>query len=227
MPVASCTLLHAAVTMQVMRRRTRNLFVIIFALALLVVGWLWWNRPRPADMATYAPADALVYLEANSLPDILRELTSTDAWPALAAPAGLRTNFRQLGWLSRVAAWTGIGPAETVILSRAQVAVVLMGLEAAEEPEQSLHIKPRLAVIIETHTSRWRAQPVCEKLLDDFARRTYGETRAERKTAGDAAIVTWANPHGLPLVAAFVDTVAIIGNDEAAVQACLAVRRGE
>ena len=210
-----------------MRRRLRTFLLITFALALLAVGWLWWNRPQPVDMATYAPADALVYLEANSLPDILRGLAGTDAWQALAPPAGLRKNFNQLGLLSRVAAWTGIGPAETVILSRAQVAVIVMGLEAAEEPEQALHIKPRVAVIVETHTSRRRTQPACEKLLDDLARRTYGETHVERKAVGDAALVTWTNPHGLPLVAAFADTVVIIGNDEAAVQSCLAVHRGE
>src|SRR5215210_7563337 len=116
-----------------MRGRLRTLLLVAAALVLLVAAWLWWNRPQPVDMAAYAPADALAYLEANSLPDILNGLTSTDAWQALAPPAGLRTDFTQLGWLSRAAAWTGIGPAETVVLARAQVAVVVMGLEAAEE----------------------------------------------------------------------------------------------
>src|SRR5205823_629898 len=58
--------------------------------------------------------------------------------------------------------------------------------------------------------------------------RGYGETRVERKTSGDAALTIWSNPRGgLPIVAAVAGSVAIIGNDEATVQACLAVRRGE
>jgi hypothetical protein len=211
-----------------MNRRLRGLLLAASALVLLLAGWLWWNRPQPVDMATYAPADALVYLEANSLTAIVEGLTTTDAWRALAPPAGLRADGGQLGWLSRAAAWTGIGPAEYVVLARAQVAVAVVGFEAAEEPEQALHIKPRAALIIETHTSQRRAQPALEKLIGDFARRANGAAQPERREAGDAALVVWSNTRGgLPIVAGFADTLAVIGNDEAAVVACLAVRRGE
>ncbi|HEX8069693.1 MAG TPA: hypothetical protein VF546_07075 [Pyrinomonadaceae bacterium] len=211
-----------------MNRWLRGLLLAASALVLLLAGWLWWNRPRPVDMATYAPADALVYLEANSLPAVLEGLTSTDAWRALAPAAGLRADAGQLGWLSRAAAWTGVGPAEYVLLARAQVAVAVVGFEAAEEPEQALHIKPRAALLVETHTSQRRAQPALEKLLGNFARRANGAAEPTRRTAGDAAIVVWPNTRGgLPVVAAFADTLAVIGNDEEAVTTCLAVRRGE
>ncbi len=211
-----------------MKRWPRRLLLTASVLILLLAAWLWWNRPQPVDMATYAPADALIFLEANSLPDIVSGLISTDAWRELAPPAGLRQNLGAIGWLSAVAAWTGIGPAESVVLARAQVVIVVTGFEAAEEPEQALHIKPRAAIIIETHTGKRRMQPAIEKVLGDFARRAYGETRIERKESGGASFVTWPNPRGgLPIIAVFADTVAIIGNDEATVQACLAVRRGE
>ncbi len=211
-----------------MRGRLRTFLIVVAALVLLFAAWLWWNRPQPVDMATYAPADALAYLEANSLPEVFGGLTSTDAWQALAPAAGLKSNYGQLSWLSRAAAWTGIGQAEAVVLSRAQLAVVVMGLDAAEEPEQALHIKPRVALVFEAHTSKRRTQAAFEKLLGDYARRAHGTTQPERKESGDATLVTWSNPRGgLPIVAAFLDTVAIVGNDEASVQACLAVRRGE
>lgn len=210
-----------------MRSRLRTCLLILAALVLLCVGWLWWNRPQLVDMAGYAPADALVYLEANNLTDMLNGLTATDAWQALAPPAGLKTNFNQLGWLSRAVAWTGIGPAESVVLARAQMAVVVMGLDAAEEPEQALHIKPRVALVVETHTSKGRAQAAVEKLVGDFARRAHGDARIERKEAEGATLITWPNPQGgLPIIAAVLESVVIVGNDEAAVQACLAVRRG-
>ncbi len=211
-----------------MKRWPRRLLLAASVLILLLAGWLWWNRPQPVDMAVYAPADALIFLEANNLPDVVSGLTTTAAWRELAPPAGLKQNLGGLSWLSDFAAWTGVGPAESVVLSRAQVAVVVTGFEAAEEPEQALHIKPRAAIIIETHTGQWRAQPAVEKLLGNFARRTYGETKVARKDVSGASFAIWSNPHGgLPLVAAFVDSVAIIGNDEATVQACLAVQRGE
>ncbi|HEX8748256.1 MAG TPA: hypothetical protein VF717_13865, partial [Pyrinomonadaceae bacterium] len=56
--------------------------LIAFAIALVVVAalWLWWNRPQRVDMAGYVPADVLVYLEANNLPEIVQGLSRTDAW---------------------------------------------------------------------------------------------------------------------------------------------------
>ena len=213
--------------MHVMRSRWRILLYILCALVLLCAAWLWWNRPQQVDMAAYAPADALIYLEANNLPDIFDGLTKTEAWQALAPAAGLRTDFNRLTWLSRVVAWTGIGPAESVLLTRAQMAVVVMGIDAAEEPGQALHIKPRAALVVETHTSRWRMQPAVEKMIGDYARRAHGDARVERKESDDATILTWPHPRGgLPIIAAVVDSVVIVGNDEASVEACLAVRRG-
>ena len=45
----------------------RSRWILLFAvLSLAVIGaWLWWVRPRNVDMAAYAPADSLLYLEAN------------------------------------------------------------------------------------------------------------------------------------------------------------------
>lgn len=211
-----------------MKRWPRRLLLTASVLILLLAVWLWWNRPQTEDMAARAPADALIFLEANNLPDIVGGLTSTNAWRELAPPAGLKQNFGGLSWLSGAVAWTGVGPAESVVLARAQVAIVVTGFEAAEEPEQALHIKPHAAIIVETHTSRWRTQPALEKLIGDFTRRAAGESKLERKEAGGASFTTWPNSRGgLPIIAAFTDSGAIIGNDEATVQTCLAVERGE
>ena len=48
-------------------RKIVRLIAIVAVLVLVGFGWFWWNRPQPVDMAAYVPADALVYLEANSL----------------------------------------------------------------------------------------------------------------------------------------------------------------
>ncbi|HEX8774475.1 MAG TPA: hypothetical protein VF735_12930 [Pyrinomonadaceae bacterium] len=205
----------------------RRLLLAAVVLILLAGIWLWWNRFQKVDMATYVPADTLVYMEANSLPQITSAITSTDAWTALAGPAGIRTDLGRIGWLSRLALWTGIGPAEAVVFSRAQVAVAVMGFDAADAGE-TLKVKPRYAVVVETHTSAGRARSAVESRIGDFARRAYKEPRFERRQVDGTDFLTWSSPTDKRrIILAVLESVAVIGNDEAAVRACLAVRRGE
>lgn len=205
----------------------RPVLLVIIALVLLACVWLWWNRPQKVDMAGYVPADSLIYLEANSLPDIAEGIVSTDAWKKLAPPAGIRSGLGQIGWLSRVSAWTGIGSADAVVLSRAQVAVTVLGLDAADEGE-TLKLKPRYALVIETHTGETRTLTAVEKRIGDFARRAYGEPRIERSETEGINFIKWSAPGSeRQIIAAVVGSLAVIGNDESAVQVCLAVRRGE
>ncbi|MCA1591548.1 MAG: hypothetical protein LC754_02645 [Acidobacteria bacterium] len=210
-------------------RLSRKILLVAGALALLAGAWLWWNRPAPVDMAAYAPADSIIYLEANSLPDILNGIVSTDAYSELAPAAGIKSDFGKISWLSRMAARTGIGSSDAVVLSRAQVAVAVLGFDAAEESSETLKITPRAALIVETHSSGWRARAAVEKLAGDFARRTYGSPAVERKEVSGTPFVIWHSPADArrKIVTAVLGSVAVIGNDETAVQACLAVRRGE
>ncbi len=208
-------------------RFLRKAILIFLALLLILAIWIWWNRPRKVNMAAYVPADSLIYLEANDLPDIAAGITSTDAWKALAPPAGLKSNLGNLKWLSRLVSWTGIGPADSVVLSRAQIAVTVLGLDAADAGD-TLKIKPRYAVVVETHTGESRARTAVENRIGDFARRVYGEPRVEQKEVDGAKYIIWIAPDNeRRIVAAVMGSVAVIGNDESSVQACLAVRRNE
>lgn len=207
--------------------RLRKVLLIILGLLLIGAVWVWWNRPRKVDMSAYVPADSLIYLEANDLPDIISGIVSTDAWKALAAPAGIRSNLGHLSWLSRLVSWTGIGSADAVVLSRAQIAVTVTGLDAADAGE-TLKVKPRYALVAETHTGESRTRTAVEKRVGAFARRAYGEPRVEKKEENGASFIIWISPDGeRRIVSAVMGSVAIIGNDESAVQACLAVRRNE
>ncbi len=205
----------------------RTLLLLTGGIVLLASIWLWWNRYQRVDMAAYVPAETLVYLEANSLSDITSAVTSTDAWKALAVPAGIRPDLGKLGWVSRLAGWTGIGPADVVVFSRSQVAVAVLGFDAADAGE-TLKVKPRYAVVIETHTSSARARAAVEKRIGEFARRAYTDPRIERKQVDGTEFITWSSPSGeRRIIASVIETVAVIGNDEQAVRACLSVRRGE
>lgn len=205
----------------------RKLIAFVIVLAALAALWLWWNRPQKADMAAYVPADALIFLEANSLPEIVSGMSQTDAWKALATPAGISSYISEVGWLSRLPALTGIGSAETVVLSRAQVAIAVLSLEAADAGE-TLKIKPRYGVIAETHTSEWRTRSAVEKRIGAFARRAYKSPVVERKKIDDIEFVTWKAPEGeRQIVAAVTGSLAVIGTDENSVRTILAVKRGE
>ncbi|HEY0078728.1 MAG TPA: hypothetical protein VGB73_08780 [Pyrinomonadaceae bacterium] len=207
----------------------RRVLLIGLGLVLLTLGWLWWNRPERVDMAAYVPADALIYVEANSLPEIAGGIVSTDAWRALAPSAGIRTDFGKFNRLSRLAAFTGLGSADAVVLSRAQVGIAVLGFEAAEAPASTLKITPRIALVAETHTSESRVRAALEKLVGDFARRAYGSPRVERQETEDTFFITWTAPSDerRKIVGAVTESIAVVGNDRGAVEACLAAKRGE
>jgi hypothetical protein len=208
-------------------RFTRKALLVAAVLALLASLWVWWSRPVRVDMAAYVPADAVVYLEANSLPEIAEALTSAEAWRKSGAQGGAK-GWDWAGRLGRFAALTGVGSGEAVMLARAQVAVVVLGFKAAEESETSITFAPRVAVVAETHTGDWRARAAVEKLVGDFARRSFGEPQVERKELDGVPAVVWAEATGSRrrIVAAVRDGVAVAGNDETVVRACLDVRRG-
>lgn len=207
---------------------TRKALVAVALLALSAVVWVWWNRPRRVDMAAYVPADAVVYLEANSLPGIAEGLTSTAAWRELVTP-GAEKGWGWAGRLGRFAALTGVGSGEAVVLARAQVAVVVFGFKAEEAAgAASITFAPRVAVVAETHTGEWRARAAVEKLVGDFARHSFGEARVERRELDGVLAAVWAEADGSRrrIVVAVREGLAVVGNDEAVVRACLDVRRG-
>jgi hypothetical protein len=208
--------------------KIRRVLIVFMLLALVVFAWLWFTRPQRVDMTAYVPADSIVYVEADSLPAIFNAFTSTDAWRELAPAAGVETGHDWKGWLPGLVSFTGVGTSDAVVLSRAQVAVTVLGFQAAEESDTTLKFSPRAALVAETHTSEWRVKAAVEKLVGDFARRSFGAASVERKEVDGVPFLIWVEPSGAQrkVVAAVDGSVAVIGNDEAAVRACLEVRRG-
>jgi hypothetical protein len=206
----------------------RKALIVVCLLAVAVAAWLWWTRPVRVDMAVYVPADSIVYAEADSIPDIINAITSTGTWRELAQASGVETNAGGGGRLTRLMSFTGLGPSDAVVLARAQVAVTIIGFEAAEESEATLKFTPRAALVAETHTSEWRVKSALEKLVGNFARRSFGAgSVVERKEVDGVEFVTWsAQGERRKVVTAVDGSVAVVGNDEAAVRACLDVRRG-
>jgi len=205
--------------------KAARLLILAFLLLGGLGAYLWWTHPTKVDMAGYAPDDALAYLEINDLPAIMTGITQTQAWETLSA-IGPSPRLQRVNWLSRVAFWTGIGSSEQVILSRAQFAVVVVGLDAVDK-EPTLLIRPAAALIIETHTSPGRMMPAIEKRVGELARHIYPQSTQTRKIVEGSSFTEWTSPNdNRSIVLGFFDTEAIIGNSEKAVLACIAVRRG-
>lgn len=203
-------------------------WVLLFAVLLLTVvgAWLWWVRPKNVDMTTYAPADSLLYLESNRPIEVVDAITGTQAWKALATADQSQSAPPQSHWLRGFIRWTGIGPIKSVILARAQVALVVTDLRAVEEGD-SLNIKSEGALLIETHTSERRIRATFEEAIKALAEKTYGRPTFRRVTIEGVEYDEFIAPEGSrQIVGAVLGSLAIIGTSEHIVQDCLAVSQG-
>jgi hypothetical protein len=201
-----------------------RLLMILGAILLAAGAWIWWSYPTQVDMASYVPSESILYLEVNNLPQIATGIAQTSK--VLSGGSELKSNLFDVTWISRLAGWTGIGTAEEVVLARSQFAMVILAFDATDD-HPTLRIRPTAALVIETHTTQTRMRPTIEKKIEQLARRAYAQSSFKRKTIDGMEFVEWVSqPDGRSIVATFLDSVVIMGNDELAVQACVAVRRG-
>jgi hypothetical protein len=156
-------------------RKQVVLGLLVLALASASL-WLYSQRVRRVSMAQYVPASALGYVEVNNAPQVLEQLTATNAWRQLAPAYGLSGKLNYASKLGGLAQFAGAFGGEATVLARAQFALAVTALEVRGE-----QVKPRWALIAETHTSKGNLQSVIEKRLPELAQRAFGQaTRAER-----------------------------------------------
>jgi hypothetical protein len=201
----------------------RPLLALALLLILIVAVCLWWSTPSRVDMANYAPADSLVYVEFNNLEDVATAIQHSEAWQSAATIT--QSKPAPQNRLMRTAARAGIGPLPAVLFSRAQVALVVVGLNTTEETD-TLKVRPEVAIIAETHTAKWRTKPAAVEAVKQLANFAYGASMcAERNT--DAEYIECSVAGGdRKIVGAVEGTLVVIGNSDNAVRACLDVRRG-
>src|SRR6185503_2027388 len=201
----------------------RPLLALALLLILIAAVWLWWALPSRVDMADYAPADSLVYVEFNNLSEVAQAIQQSDVWQAAAPITGSKTTSRSRFMMA--AARAGIGPLEAVVFARAQVALVVVDLNATEEND-TLRVRPEVALIAETHTSKWRTKTSAAEVVRKLANFAYGASMCSERT-GDADYVECSIAGGERKIVGAVDgTLVVIGNSDNAVRSCLEVRRG-
>jgi hypothetical protein len=210
---------------RLIKRHRKKLLLLLFLLIVLA-GWIFWNRTQRVDMAAYVPAEALAFIEVDDLAAITSGIEESEAWRRLAPPLGAPSNLLPHRWLITLARWTGIGSADAVLAARSQIALVISQPQATQSGNE-LTIKPLAALVIETHTMPRRMRPTLEKHVEQLANRIYGQATVTRKQVDAIELIEWSAPGAQrQLVLAFVDTLAIVGNDESMVLNCVNVRRG-
>jgi hypothetical protein len=203
-----------------------KILVLLVLVVVILAGWIYWNRPKKDDMAAYVPQDALAFVEVNDLDALASGISGTQAWQALATPLGAPSALLPHHRLIQLARWTGIGSAEALLAARSQLVFVISQPQASEN-NNALNIKPTAALVIETHTSQKRMRPILESQVARLAQSYYGQPTLSRKLLGDVELAEWSSAdNSRHIILAFVDTVAIVGNDESLVLQCVDVRRG-
>jgi hypothetical protein len=201
----------------------RPLLAFVLLAILIGAAWLWWALPSTVDMADYAPADSLVYIEFNNPNAMVQAIQNSDVWQA-AAPITQSKPISPNG-LMTTAARAGIGPLEAVLFARSQIALVVVGMNTSEEGD-TLKVRPDVALIAETHTSKWRTKPAAVEIVKKLANLKYGAAMCSER-GGDADYIECSVAGGERKIIGAVDgTVVVVGNSDNAVRSCLEARRG-
>ena len=207
--------------------RRRALFSILLIAVLLAAAWIYWNRLTRSDLSAFAPSNCLAFVEGDDLAALVTGIEQTEAWRTLSGPLAAPQTLLPNRWLLRLARWTGIGSADTILFARSQVGVVFTGAEASQS-EATLTIKPLATFIIETHTSQGRMKPAVERHIEDLARRVYRNPGLLRKQIDGIDLEEWiSDDKSHQIVFAFVDTTVIVGNDESTVLHSIEAHNGK
>jgi hypothetical protein len=202
----------------------RITLVPLAALLLAAGGWLYTRRVERIEIATYVPESALGFLEVNDLPLLFDRMTSTKAWQQLAPAYGVSDKLNYVGKAGRVGWLTRLtGNQEAAIFSHAQVAIVITSLEVRGEA-----VKPRMALVAETHSRAGALQGVVEKRLPELAQTLFGQATKQTGEYTGVPVLTFSasDRRDRRLLAAQIEGELILANDEEPLHSCIDTRLG-
>jgi hypothetical protein len=201
----------------------RIILALLIILPLAVGGWFYARRPKPVVIASYVPESALGYLEINDWPRLVDNLTSTEGWRELAPVYDVPEELNYFGKIGRwdLIAWlTGSG--ETAMLARSQFAIVITGLEVRGEK-----VKPRMALIVETHSDADSLREVAGKRLTQLAETAFGGFAKQSDEYAGIRFEAWrADDSEKQLLAAQIEGELIVANHPDPLRACIDTRLG-
>ncbi len=202
--------------------RKRTLPILFVLLLLLLGAWLLFQRFERVALENYVPETALGYIAVNDLPSLLDGFTGTEAWQQLAPIYGVTNSLQYAGWASRLGRWTGLGTKETLLLARGQFVLVVKGIEVTGE-----EVKPRLALVIETHGSAASVNALIAERMPQLAARVYKQPMAETSEYAGVTITIYRAPQSeRRMLSAGIGSAWLIANDAETLQACIDVQQG-
>ena len=160
-------------------------------------------------MRTLVPADSLVYLETNDLAAALEPIIEHEAFTKFAK------NKPDLSHLKGV-----------------QLAVSVSGFEMTEERLTDEHsvgrVQPRFVAIADTHAWNWQAVAFADSQIGAFVMNLYRSDVSQEKIEKHGGTwFEWSATDGRKAFALVIGSLVYFGNDESAIEKCLAVRGGE
>ncbi|MEP6848804.1 MAG: hypothetical protein ABI999_08095 [Acidobacteriota bacterium] len=164
---------------------------------------------KPTDLRRLAPADALVYLETNDLAAAVQPVIDNEAFGKAAK-----------------------SKPDLSALRGVQMAVVVTGFETQEEKvdeENSVgRVQPHFAAIVDTHGWGWQTRSFAENQLGEFINTSYGGGINLDTAPKDGGVsYVWTAEDGRKAFAFVEGSLIFFGNDQSAIDKCLAVKRGE
>jgi hypothetical protein len=163
---------------------------------------------KPSDMRSFVPADSLVYLETNDLGAAIGPVINNEA-------------FANIKNRPDVSAVNGV-----------QLAITVSGFELNEEKLTSEHsvarVQPTFVAIVDTHAWNWQAVAFADQKIGEFVMGIYhSDVTEERGDKYGGNYFTWAAPDGRRAHALVTGSLVYFSNNEAALEKCLSVVRGE
>ena len=161
------------------------------------------------DPRTVVPTDSLVYLETQDLGKALRAVTESEAFKTAAATQ------------PDLSAVDGI-----------RMAIAVTGFEGKSQvlnEEQAVgSITPRFVAVAETNAWNYQAVSFAENNLGEFINDVYGGgVELVSSSKHDGKYMVWTAPDGRKAYGLVIGSVIFFGNDEAAIEKCVAVKNGE
>lgn len=155
------------------------------------------------------PADSLVYLETRDLGKAIGAVVNN---PKLKEAATLLPDLSILNGMEMAVAVTGFETTE----------------QAVNEENSVLNFQPRFVAVLETHKWNYQVIGFVEEKLGLFISEAYGgEATLETSDKHGGKYFVWSGQDGRKAYALVIGSLIYFGNDESAIEKCLAVGRGE
>ncbi len=164
---------------------------------------------KPTDPRTVIPADSLVYLETSDLGKVLEVITANPKFQQLAKT---KPDTSALNGIKLSVAVTGFQTSE----------------EAVSEGNAVLNFKPHFVAVAETNAWNYQALSFTENKLGEFINEVYGgEIELVTTDKHGGKYFTWTAQDGRKAFALVRGSLILFGNDETAIERCVAVQGGE